>query len=82
VAVLASFFGHALAAMTTRFDRIKERLSALVGAGHMMHRLSDLALAEIDGGWDDLLADDIPRLDAWLSEQQSSTNNEPRVEWT
>ena len=80
--MLASFFGHALAAMTTRFDRIKERLSALVGVGHMTNRLSDLALAEIDGGWDDLLADDIPRLDAWLSEQQSSTNNEPRVEWT
>ena len=80
--MLASFFGRRLTAMTARFDRIKERLSLLVGVGYMMHRLSDLALAEIDGRWDDLAADDVPQLDAWLRERQSATNNELRVEWT
>src|SRR5215469_8184783 len=80
--VLASFFGRGLAAMTARFDRIKERLSVLVGVGYMTHRLSELALAEIDGRWDDLSADDVPQLDAWLRERQSATNNELRVEWT
>ena len=54
----------------------------LVGVGYMTHRLSDLALAEIDGRWDDLSADDVPQLDAWLRERQSATTNELRVEWT
>lgn len=80
--MLVSFFGRGLAAMTARFDRIKERLSVLVGVGYMTHRLSDLALAEIDGRWDDLSADDVPQLDAWLRERQSATTNELRVEWT
>jgi hypothetical protein len=79
---LASFLGRGLAAMTARFDRIKERLSALVGVGYMTHRLSDLALAEIDARWDDLSADDVPQLDAWLRGRQSVTTNELRVEWT
>jgi len=68
--------------MTARIDRIKERLSVLVGAGYMAHRLSNLALAEIDGSWDDLYADDISHLAAWLQERQSATNSELRVEWT
>jgi hypothetical protein len=70
-----------LVAMTARIDRIKERLSVLVGTGYMAHRLSNLALAEIDGSWDDLSADDIPRLAGWLKERQSATNSELRVEW-
>ena len=79
--MLVSFFGRGLAAMTARFDRLKERLSVLVGVGYMTHRLSDLALAEIDGRWDDLSAADVPQLDAWLRERQSATNDELRVEW-
>jgi hypothetical protein len=33
----------------------------LVGAGYMAHRLSNLALSEVDGMWDDLSADDLER---------------------
>jgi hypothetical protein len=51
--------------MTARFDRIKERLSVLVGAGYMAHWLSNLALSEVDISWDDLSADDISQLAAW-----------------
>src|SRR5215469_16661866 len=68
--------------MTARFDGIKERLSALVGAGYMAHRLTNLALSEVDVSWDDLTADDISQLAAWLQERQSGTNSEVWVEWT
>jgi hypothetical protein len=64
------------------FDRIKDRLSALVGAGYMAHRFSNLALAEVDGRWGDLSVADISQLAAWLRERQSATNSEVRVEWT
>jgi hypothetical protein len=63
------------------FDRIKERLSALVGVGYMARRLSNLALAEVDGRWNDFSVDDISQLAAWLRERQSATDNELRVEW-
>jgi hypothetical protein len=56
------------------FDRIKDRLSALVGAGYMAHRFSNLALAEVDGRWDDVSVHDISQLAAWLRERQSATN--------
>jgi hypothetical protein len=59
------------------FDRIKDRLSALVGAGYTAHRLSNLALAEVDGRWGDLSVDDISQLAACLRERQSATNFSP-----
>jgi hypothetical protein len=68
--------------MTARLDRIKERLSVLVGTGYMAYRLSSLALSEVDISWDDLSADDISQLAAWLRERQSATDGERRVEWT
>jgi hypothetical protein len=60
---------------------LKNRLSELVSAGCPTHRLARLARLEIETAWNDLSAAEVAELDAWLENQQMSTQVQLEVNW-